>query len=278
MSRVYKFLNFSQIICKKEKIFIIKIIFFNFQNMLEKILGIISVVLLFFIIGTNLVTNNNKNPRTISLTVEGTAKAVPNSAKISMNLTTESKESAEVATQKLINGRNSLVSALKNLGLNDSDILLNGMNTNQWYDYSETDENNNEKTTRVYNTMQYLTLNITKENFGNIENILTVLGKDDDVTILSIDKNLDSNADLIESARKNAIEKAKKEASEMAQNLDAKLGKIISVTTDSQNYTPYIQPLANMTKSFEEVATEDTQWFKGEDEYATTLSFIFELR
>ena len=278
MSRVYKFLNFSQIICKKEKIFIIKIIFFNFQNMLEKILGIISVVLLFFIIGTNLVTNNNKNPRTISLTVEGTAKAVPNSAKISMNLTTESKESAEVATQKLINARNSLVSALKNLGLNDSDILLNGMNTNQWYDYSETDENNNEKATRVYNAMQYLTLNITKENFGNIENILTVLGKDDDVTILSIDKNLDSNADLIESARKNAIEKAKKEASEMAQNLDAKLGKIISVTTDSQNYTPYIQPLANMAKSSEEVATEDAQWFEGEDEYTTTLSFIFELR
>lgn len=278
MSRVYKFLNFSQIICKKEKIFIIKMIFFNFQNMLEKILGIISVVLLFFIIGTNLVTNNNKNPRTISLTVEGTAKAVPNSAKISMNLTTESKESAEVATQKLINARNSLVSALKNLGLNDSDILLNGMNTNQWYDYNETDENNNEKTTRVYNTMQYLTLNITKENFGNIENILTVLGKNDDVTIMSIDKNLDSNADLIESARKNAIEKAKKEASEMAQNLDAKLGKIISVTTDSQNYTPYIQPLANMTKSFEEVATEDVQWFEGEDEYTTTLSFIFELR
>ena len=278
MSRVYKFLNFSQIICKKEKIFIIKIIFFNFQNMLEKILGIISVVLLFFIIGTNLVTNNNKNPRTISLTVEGTAKAVPNSAKISMNLTTESKESAEVATQKLINSRNSLVSALKNLGLNDSDILLNGMNTNQWDDYSETDENNNEKTTRVYNTMQYLTLNITKENFGNIENILTVLGKNDDVTIISIDKNLDSNADLTESARKNAIEKAKKEASEMAQNLDAKLGKIISVTTDSQNYTPYIGPLANMAKSSEEVATEDTQWFKGEDEYSTTLSFIFELR
>ena len=252
--------------------------FFNFQNMLEKILGIISVVLLFFIIGTNLVTNNNKNPRTISLTVEGTAKAVPNSAKISMNLTTESKESAEVATQKLINARNSLVSALKNLGLNDSDILLNGMDTNQWYDYSETDENNNEKTTRVYNTMQYLTLNITKENFGNIENILMVLGKNDDVTIMSIDKNLDSNAELIESARKNAIEKAKKEASEMAQNLDAKLGKIISVTTDSQNDTPYIRPLANMTKSFEEVATEDTQWFKGEDEYTTTLSFIFELR
>ena len=278
MSRVYKFLNFSQIICKKEKIFIIKIIFFNFQNMLEKILGIISVVLLFFIIGTNLVTNNNKNPRTISLTVEGTAKAVPNSAKISMNLTTESKESAEVATQKLINSRNSLVSALKNLGLNNSDILLNGMNTNQWDDYSETDENNNEKTTRVYNTMQYLTLNITKENFGNIENILTVLGKNDDVTIMSIDKNLDSNADLIESARKNAIEKAKKEASEMAQNLDAKLGKIISVTTDSQNYTPYIQPLANMAKSSEEVATEDAQWFEGEDEYTTPLSFIFELR
>ena len=246
--------------------------------MLEKILGIISVVLLFFIIGTNLVTNNNKNPRTISLTVEGTAKAVPNSAKISMNLTTESKESAEVATQKLINARNSLVSALKNLGLNDSDILLNGMNTNQWYDYSETDENNNEKTTRVYNAMQYLTLNITKENFGNIENILMVLGKNDDVTIMSIDKNLDSNADLIESARKNAIEKAKKEASEMAQNLDAKLGKIISVTTDSQNYTPYIQPFANMTKSSEEVATEDAQWFEGEDEYTTTLSFIFELR
>lgn len=246
--------------------------------MLEKILGIISVVLLFFIIGTNLVTNNNKNPRTISLTVEGTAKAVPNSAKISMNLTTESKESAEVATQKLINSRNSLVSALKNLGLNNSDILLNGMNTNQWDDYSETDENNNEKTTRVYNTMQYLTLNITKENFGNIENILTVLGKNDDVTIMSIDKNLDSNADLIESARKNAIEKAKKEASEMAQNLDAKLGKIISVTTDSQNYTPYIQPLANMAKSSEEVATEDAQWFEGEDEYTTTLSFIFELR
>lgn len=278
MSRVYEFLNFSQIICKKEKIFIIKIIFFNFQNMLEKILGIISVVLLFFIIGTNLVTNNNKNPRTISLTVEGTTKAVPNSAKISINLTTESKESAEVATQKLINSRNSLVSALKNLGLNDSDILLNGMNTNQWDDYSETDENNNEKPTRVYNAMQYLTLNITKENFGNIENILTVLGKDDDVTILSIDKNLDSNADLIESARKNAIEKAKKEASEMAQNLDAKLGKIISVTTDSQNYTPYIQPLANMAKSSEEVVTEDAQWFKGEDEYTTTLSFIFELR
>lgn len=278
MSRVYESLNFSQIICKKEKIFIIKVILFNFQNMLEKILGIISVVLLFFIIGTNLVTNNNKNPRTISLTVEGTAKAVPNSAKISMNLTTESKESAEVATQKLINARNSLVSALKNLGLNDSDILLNGMNTNQWYDYSETDENNNEKTTHVYNTMQYLTLNITKENFGNIENILMVLGKNDDVTIMSIDKNLDSNADLIESARKNAIEKAKKEASEMAQNLDAKLGKIISVTTDSQNYTPYIQPFANMTKSSEEVATEDAQWFEGEDEYTTTLSFIFELR
>lgn len=278
MSRVYEFLNFSQIICKKEKIFIMKIIFFNFQNMLEKILGIISVVLLFFIIGTNLVTNNNKNPRTISLTVEGTAKAVPNSAKISMNLTTESKESAEVATQKLINARNSLVNALKNLGLNDSDILLNGMDTNQWYDYSETDENNNEKTTRVYNTMQYLTLNITKENFGNIENILMVLGKNDNVTIMSIDKNLDSNTDLIKSARKNAIEKAKKEASEMAQNLDAKLGKIISVTTDSQNYTPYVQPFANMTKSSEEVATEDAQWFKGEDEYATTLSFIFELR
>ena len=278
MCQVYEFSKFSQIICKKEKIFIMKIIFFNFQNMFEKILGVISVVLLVFIIGTNLIGQNNKTPRTISLTAEGTAKAVPNSAKISMNLTTESDESAEVATQKLINARNSLVSTLKNLGLNDSDIVMNDMNTNQWYNYTETDENNNEKTTRVYNAMQYLTLNITKENFRNIENVLTALGKNDNVTIVSVDKNLDSNEDLVANARKNAIEKAKKQASEMAQNLDAKLGKIISVATDSQNYGPYVRPLANIAKSSEEVATEDTQWFGGEDEYTTALSFTFELR
>lgn len=246
--------------------------------MLEKILGVVSVVLLGFIIATSIFTQNSKNPRTISLTTQGVVKAKPNSAKIAMSIDIESEGSIDVATQKLINKRNELVSALKNLGLNDSDIVLEEMRTNQWDRYNETENESEGKSKRIYNVTQYLTLRVTKENFGNTENIITALGKIKDTFVLSIDKNLDSQEGLITAARKDAIEKAKKEASEMAQNLDAKLGKIISVTTDSQNYTPYIGPLANMAKSSEEVATEDAQWFEGEDEYTTTLSFIFELR
>ena len=86
MRQVYEFSKFSQIICKKEKIFIIKIIFFNLQNMLEKILGVVSVVLLGFIIATSIFTQNSKNPRTISLTTQGVVKAKPNSAKIAMSI------------------------------------------------------------------------------------------------------------------------------------------------------------------------------------------------
>ena len=278
MRRVYEFSNFSQIICKKEKIFIIKIIFFNFQNMLEKILGIISVVLLFFIIGTNLVTNNNKNPRTVSLTTQGVVKVKPDSAKIAMSIDIESEESIDVATQKLINKRNELVSALKNLGLNDSDIVLEEMRTNQWDRYNETENESEGKSKRVYNVIQYLTLRVTKENFWNTENIITALGKIKDTFVLSIDKNLDSQEGLIAEARKDAAEKAKKQAEDIANSLGAKLGKIISITTDSQNYTPYMWSLANITKSSEEVTTADAQWFEGEDEYTTTLSFTFELR
>lgn len=133
--------------------------------MLEKILGIISVVLLFFIIGTNLVTNNNKNPRTISLTTQGVVKVKPDSAKIAMSIDIESEESIDVATQKLINKRNELVSALKNLGLNDSDIVLEEMRTNQWDRYNETENESEGKSKRVYNVIQYLTLRVTKENF-----------------------------------------------------------------------------------------------------------------
>ncbi len=278
MSRVYKFLNFSQIICKKEKIFIIKIIFFNFQNMFEKILGVISVVLLVFIIGTNLIGQNNKTPRTISLTTQGVVKVKPNSAKIAMSIDIESEESIDVATQKLINKRNELVSALKNLGLNDSDIVLEEMRTNQWDRYNETENESEGKSKRVYNVIQYLTLRVTKENFGNTENIITALGKIKDTFVLSIDKNLDSQEGLIAEARKDAAEKAKKQAEDIANSLGAKLGKILSVTTDFQNYGSYIQPLANMAKSSEEVTTADAQWFEGEDEYTTTLSFTFELR
>lgn len=149
---------------------------------------------------------------------------IPDIAKISAGIQVTGQTLKQVqgdANQK----SQSLVAALKKMGVEDKDIRTISYNVNPQSDY----QINPPKITGYQVSISY---EVTVRNLDKINDILTIVtaGGANLVGGVSFDLSDGVKAKAMDAARKDAVDKAKQNAESLAKNSGVTLGKIINVS------------------------------------------------
>lgn len=168
------------------------------------------------------------------LIVTGTGKSFvkPDIAEVVFGTNTQGLKSQDVVDQNN-QTMNSVITALKALGIADKDIQTTGYNLNPVYDYT-----NNQQVFKGYSLDQQITVKI--RNFDSISGVLdkaTSLGV---TTVGNLQFTVDDPIAAEADARAQAIAQAKEKATSIANQSGLQIAKLINVTDGSQ---PDIQPM-----------------------------------
>ena len=167
----------------------------------------------------------------MTVTGEGKSTAVPDIAKISAGI----QDSGPVLTQvqNSVNKKSqSLVSALKKLGIEEKDIKTSSYNIYPQSDYQA----NPPKITGYQVSISY---EVTVRNIDKVNGVLTSVTQSGANLVggVSFDLSDDAKNKALTEARKDAVTKAKDNAESLAKTAGITLGKIINVT-ESQGSSP----------------------------------------
>ncbi|HET7099087.1 MAG TPA: SIMPL domain-containing protein [Patescibacteria group bacterium] len=165
------------------------------------------------------------------VTGEGKAVAIPDIVKVSAGIQEQGTTLNQV--QDTANKKSqSLVEALKKMGVEDKDIKTSSYNVSPQSDYQVSPP----KITGYQVSISY---EVTVRNIDKTNDILTTLTSSGANLIggVSFDLSDEAKAKAMDSARNDAVDKAKENAQSLAKSSGIKLGKIINVT-ESQGISP----------------------------------------
>ncbi len=205
------------------------------------------------------------------VTGEGKATAIPDIAKVSAGIQDSGTSLTQV--QDSVNKKSqSLVSALKKLGIDDKDIKTTSYNIYPESDY----ESNPPKITGYRVSIDY---EVTIKNIDKVnEALVTVTGAGANlVGNVSFDLSDEAETKALNEARGDAVEKAKKSAESLAKVSGVTLGKIVNIS-ESQAGAP--RPVMLLDKAVGsgggEPATPEIQ--PGVTEVNLSVSLSYEIR
>lgn len=187
-------------------------------------LGLVALVVLggvFYMAGKNIEAGKINTPGTLTVTGDAKAYATPNLAEINIGVQIERQQSASEAMNMLKDRMNSVIAAIKQMGIIDSSIRTSGMSLGPSYDYT-----NGNQSLEGYIASQMLTIK-TKliDKVGDILNAATDAGANQAGDVRFIVENPDMKKDEV---RKIAVTEAQKKAQEMAAQLGVVLGSLKS--------------------------------------------------
>ncbi|MBA3789210.1 SIMPL domain-containing protein [Patescibacteria group bacterium] len=246
------------------------------------VIGVLAILALFLFAETISVVQNfgtSANPPTNTITVSGDGKAaaVPDTASISFGATATAADVA-TAQKKITDIVNAALASVKQSGVTDKDITTSSFNVSphyttpscppgvfcpntsssvSGYDVSETIEVKVHDTTKVATILDGL----AKANVSNVNGPNFVV---DDPTVIQAQ------------ARGQAIDKARQQAQTLAQQLGVHLGKVVSFS-DSTNGNPGPQPMfkgAGITAAADSVAPSIPT---GQNEYTDSVSITYSI-
>lgn len=167
--------------------------------------------------------NQKNNDDRFSVVGSGTVYAKADIANITIGLKTETKKTAAEATKDSTDKMNDIVSAVKDLGVEEKDIKTTNYHLNPVYNWTE----KNGQQLIGYEVSQNVTLKVRNlESIGDIIAGTTEKGANQ---IGGINFTIDDEYELRNEARGLAIEKAKEKAQMIADESGMELGKIKSV-------------------------------------------------
>ena len=193
---------------------------------------------------------------------EGKATAIPDVAKISAGI--QDSGTSLIAVQNSVDKKSqNLVSALKNLGINDRDIKTTSYNI-----YPQQNYQTNPPTITGYQVS--VNYEVTVRKIDQVNSILTTVTEAGANLVGGVTFDLSNTAKqkALDSARNDAVKIAKENAESLARASGVTLGKIINIS-ENQNSAP--RPILMTEKS-----TPNTQ--PGEAEVSLTVSLSYEVR
>ena len=205
------------------------------------------------------------------VTGEGKATAVPDIAKVTAGITDSGPSLTQV--QNSVNKKSqSLVAALKKLGIEDKDIKTTSYNISPQSDY----QSNPPKITGYQVSINY---EVTVRNTDKINDVLTtVTGAGANlVGGVSFDLGDDAKNKAMDSARHDAVAQAKENAQSLAKASGISLGKIINVT-ESQNGSPRPVLVSEKAVGVGGAAPVTPNIQPGTTEIDLTVSLSYEIR
>lgn len=205
------------------------------------------------------------------LNVSATAKAesIPDIAIVTVGVVSEDLTAQAVKDQNS-KQMNQVISFIKQTGIDDKDIKTSQFNISPKYNY-----NNQQQTVVGYQANQTITVKVRNvdKSSQQLETIVDGAVNNGANQIQGIDFSFDNNADLVQNARKQAIDKARANAQQIANDGGLKLGRVVNViTSDSGSPGPIFAANMAMAKS------TAPQIELGTQEVSATVTVVFEVR
>jgi len=223
------------------------------------------VILLATLFGGMPSRNSSNNPPSISFSVTGSTTSVPDAIKISATATTLNKSSSATLA-KLSSVSDSMRKVLTNNSIKAEDFSSANLSLYPEYSYTATGT----RTLLGYRASQNFEIQIK-----NVESAGTVIDQlvgatANQVQINSISSFVLDPTTALKVARKDAMNKAKAKADEYAKLTGMRLGKVLSISENSNDSV--VQPLA-MAKD-----AGSTSFDLGSTSLGVSLSVTYEIK
>jgi uncharacterized protein YggE len=211
----------------------------------------------------------DKYQNTIDVSGDGEVFAIPDTAEFSFTVTEEAEAVAD-AQQSVTERSNSIISFLKEQGVEESDLQTTGYNISPRYEFEEQvgipRPPRGERTLVGYEVSQ--TTQVKVRDTSNVGELLSGIGEREVSSVSDISFTVDDREVVMEEARSKAIADAKAKARRLADQLDVQQGDVVNfnesasqpqfrydvaqsegVGGDAQASTPQISPGENRITS-----------------------------
>jgi len=219
---------------------------------------------------------NAKPANTISVSGQGKVTAIPDLATVTIGVLSQGTTAVDVKNQN--NDKvNKVIAFIKQQGIADADIQ-----TSQYSFYPQQDYNNGTPKITGYQGNQSVTVKVhgVDKNQDVLNQILDGAVNNGANQIEGNTLTIEKPTDLQNNAKKLAIDDAKKKAQELASEAGLTLGKIVSISENSNNYPGPIMygmaPQAMSTGGDTKSIAPDIQ--TGSQEITETMTVVFEIK
>lgn len=203
---------------------------------------------------------------TFSVTGEGKATAIPDTASVDLGITITQNTVASAQSQanQIIN---KISSDLKNLGVKEKDIKTTNYSISPNYDFTS-----GKQSVNGYNVSVNLSVKVNP--IEKINQVIDTATKDgaNSVGNIQFTLNDEEKTKLENQARKQAVDAAKQKAQSLAQASGIRLGRIINVSESNQEQ----RPITFMEKSAVGLGASDTSVEPGQSTISTTVTLSYE--
>lgn len=195
-----------------------------------KIVLALAGVLVLFVIGYNFI---GESP-TVSAMGTSSSEVTPDIASVYLTVEARSTASAQDA-QDIHKARSeTLLAALKTLGLSESEIKTSYYNVGPEYDWT-----NNGQVLKGYLATQQIVIEL--KDFEEVVKVVdAAIDSGASVSSINFELSPEKQSEYKTQALKEASEDAKEKASATAEGLGKKLGKLVSVQSQDFNYGPFV--------------------------------------
>jgi len=248
---------------------------FDFSNRLFTAVSIlitcVAVFLaLFLVYKFKAVDQQNVNQFTVS--GEGRVYATPDIAVITLGVETKGNLVEDI-TNKNVSSMNSIIEKIKALGVEAKDIQTTQYSVTPQYNWTEKEG----RIPNGYIISQNIEVKI--RDFSKISSVLGVATTGGANVISGLQFTVDDREKFVSEAREKAIVVAKEKALSIAGQAGVRLGRIINIYENSNNYAPYanaktsVMGLGGAVDSYE-VATIQS----GEQEISVIVNLTYKIK
>lgn len=217
------------------------------------------------------VESDGKISNTISVSGDGKVYAKPDMAEISLSFSEMAATSREAMDK--VNGKIAqAIKVAKDNGIADNDISTTGLNIYTDYDY-----NSPVRKIIGQRATQSLAVKVKKldEKATKAAKLIDELSTIDNVQFSGIGFNIEDKTKFYSQARELAFEKAKQKATELAKLAGVRLGKPVSITDATYDYSPGRQYSNVAEMKMADSVGNSSQVPSGEMSISTELSILW---
>jgi len=235
---------------------------------------IVAGIIIFGLIGfASIKTLNPSYDNTISVSGESTIDVMPDLIGIYFSVDTQGATSKE-ASDKNSEIVNALIDSLTNKGFAKADIQTQSFNV-----YPEYNWNSGTQKLIGYKASHSLKIELSANQSEEIGDVIdSGINAGAGVGYINFELSQENQNKYKAEAMKLAAQDATSKASGIAEGLDKKLGKLVSVSTDNYNYYPWLARDFGGATASAEMKDEATSITPSEQEISASVTAVYKIR
>ena len=242
------------------------------QNAMKLISGSLLAGLVLFTAGCGNGGSDSPRGTLVSISAQGEASQVPDTANISAGVVTEADDS-KAAMQANAEQMEKLIKAIKKAGIDDKDVQTSGISLSPRYTIRPNTAGNGADNRQITGYVARNTVSIDVRKIDELGEVLDKLAEAGANNIYGPSFSIGEPEPLLAKARAQALEQARARAESYAESLDMKVARIVSISEGSHGGAPRPMMRAEMAS-----ADAKTPVAPGETSVSVNLELVFELK